>query len=147
MAAAGGLTREGYGVWVPLCHSPDIDLLAQREDAFLRVQVKTSSAYRRGRFEVALRTTGGNQSWSGLSKRLDPSRYDYLFVLVADGRRWFIPAGSVGGCSGLLLGGPKYAGFEVDRRGPGHGPFVHPAPRRIGGSARGSARAAKGSAL
>lgn len=126
MAAAEWLTRHGYGVWLPLCHSPDIDLLAQRGEAFFRVQVKTSTAYRKGRFEVTLRTKGGNQSWNGLAKRLDPSRYDYPFVLVADGRRWFIPASSVGGCSGLRLGGPKYAEFEVDRRVADEAPFVHP---------------------
>jgi hypothetical protein len=37
-----------------------------------------------------------------------------LFVLVGDGRRWFIPADAVEGGSGLRLGGPKYAQFEVD---------------------------------
>ncbi len=126
MAAAEWLTRQGYGIWVPLCHSPDIDLLAQKDETFFRVQVKTSTAYRRGRFEVTLRTKGGNQSWNGLAKRLDPSRYDYLFVLVADGRRWFVPASSVGGSWALRLGGPKYAGFEVDRRPADDAPFVQP---------------------
>lgn len=75
---------------------------------------------------MTLRTKGGNQSWNGLSKRLDPARYDYLFVLVADGRRWFIPASSVGGCTCLRLGGPKYAEFEVDRRDADAAPFVRP---------------------
>ena len=41
---------------------------------------------------VTVCTRGGNQSWSGLVKRLDPTSCDYLFVLVGDGRRWFIPA-------------------------------------------------------
>lgn len=59
-------------------------------------------------------TKGGNQSWNGLVKHLDHSKIDYLFVLAADGRRWFIPAKAVGGGSGILLGGPKYANFEVD---------------------------------
>ena len=36
-----------------------------------------------------------------------------LFVLVSDGRMRFIPSEDVGGGSGLLLGGPKYADFEV----------------------------------
>jgi hypothetical protein len=35
---------------------------------------------------------GRNQSWTGVVKRLDPARFDYLFVLVGDGRRWFIPS-------------------------------------------------------
>ena len=62
---------------------------------------------------MALCTRGGNRSWSGQVKRLDPAHYDYLFVLVADGRMWFIPSERVEGGSGLLLGGPKYADFEV----------------------------------
>jgi len=49
---------------------------------------------------------------------LDPTRFDYLFVLVGDGRRWFIPADRVEGVRGLTLGGAKYAEFEVDRGDP-----------------------------
>jgi hypothetical protein len=115
MAAAEWLTRNGYGVWIPLCHSPDVDLIAQREASYYRVQVKTATFFRNGRFAVTLATRGGNRSWSGQVKTLDPNRYDYLFVLVADGRRWFIPAPDVAGKSEILLGGPKYARFEVDR--------------------------------
>lgn len=114
MSAAEWLTRSGYGVWVPLCHSPDVDLIAQQGDAYHRVQVKTTTVFRKGRYEVSLATRGGNQSWSGRVKTLDSTRYDYLFVLVADGRKWFIPAPNVGGGSGIRLGGPKYASFEVD---------------------------------
>ena len=58
---------------------------------------------------------GGNQSWSGVAKLLDPSRFDYLFVLVGDGRQWFVPADRIEGVRGVLMGGPKYAEFEVDR--------------------------------
>ena len=63
---------------------------------------------------MTLATRGGNQSWSGLVKRFSSERCDWLFVLVADGRRWFIPADAVEGGSGLLLGGPKYAAYEVE---------------------------------
>jgi hypothetical protein len=78
------------------------------------VQVKTSRFFRLGRWEVALATRGGNRSWSGLVKRFSRERADFLFVHVADGRRWFIPADEVAGGTLILLGGPKYAGFEVD---------------------------------
>jgi hypothetical protein len=105
MSAADWLTRHGYGVWIPLCHSPDVDLIAQREDNYLRVQVKTTTYFRKGRFAVSLATNGGNQSWTGRVKKLDPNRYDYLFVLVSDGRKWFIPSTEVGGRTSLLLGG------------------------------------------
>jgi hypothetical protein len=59
-------------------------------------------------------TRGGNQSWSRLVTRFSSERCDWLFVLVADGRRWFIPADAVEGGSALLLGGPKYAAYEVE---------------------------------
>ena len=61
-------------------------------------------------------------------KRLDPSRYDFLFVLAGDGRRWFIPSSRVDGGSGLRLGGPKYAEFEVEPGDPI--PSAHRAERR-----------------
>ena len=80
----------------------------------MRVQVKTSNVFHKNRWDVTLCTRGGNQSWNGLVKRLDPSRYDYLFVVVDDGRRWLIPAADVGGSSGIRLGGPRYADFEID---------------------------------
>ena len=37
-----------------------------------------------------------------------------LFVLAGDGRRWFIPAAAVGGGTHILLGGPKYADYEIE---------------------------------
>ena len=71
---------------------------------------------------VALCTRGGNQSWSRIVKRFSPTRCDRLFVLVADGRRWFIPAAIVAGTTAITLGGPKYAEYEVE---PGR-PFAEP---------------------
>jgi hypothetical protein len=39
-------------------------------------------------------------------------------VLVGDGRRWFIPSDRVDATTGLALGGPKYAAFEVESGRP-----------------------------
>jgi hypothetical protein len=103
-------------VYLPFGHSPDVDLVADLGGRLVRVQVKTATFYRKGRFELTLATRGGNQSWNGLVKTLDASRCDYVFAHVGDGRRWFIPATELGGGSGILLGGPRYAAFEV---GPG----------------------------
>jgi hypothetical protein len=112
------LGSRGYPVWFPLGHSPDADLVTRIEGRLVGVQVKTSTYRYKGRFSVTLSTRGGNQSWSGLVKRFSSERCDWLFVLVGDGRRWFIPAGAVEGGSGLLLGGPKYAAYEVERGRP-----------------------------
>jgi hypothetical protein len=115
LSAMGWLVRHGAKVFVPLGHSPDVDLVADFGDRLVRVQVKTSTVERHGRWDVTLATRGGNQSWSGLVKRFTPAHSDFLFVHVGDGRRWFIPSDAVGGGSGIRLGGPKYAAYEVER--------------------------------
>jgi hypothetical protein len=112
------LGSRGYGVCFPVGHSPDYDVIADDGEALLRVQVKTSTRYRNDRWEVMLCTRGGNQSWNGVVKLFSASRCDQLFVLVADGRRWFIPAHAVAGGTGVLLGGPKYAEFEIEQGRP-----------------------------
>jgi len=122
ISAIEWLSAQGYSVYVPLGHSPHFDLIADSGHGLLRVQVKTCTVFRMGRWEVTLSTRGGNQTWNGLVKRLDRKRIDSLFVLVGDGRRWFIPADSVAGGTGILLGGPKYADFEVD---PGRPLLLH----------------------
>ncbi len=108
------LIDQGATVYLPFGHSPDVDLVAGFGDRLVRVQVKTSNCVQKGRYTVTLATRGGNQSWSGLVKRFSSGRCDYLFVLVGDGRRWFIPSNVVEGGSGLMLGGPKYAAYEVE---------------------------------
>ena len=108
------LAEHGYTVYLPIGHSPDVDMIATRGEETLRVQVKSTRCFRNGRWEVTLCTRGGNQSWNGLVKRFGVGRCDHLFVLVGDGRRWFIPAAEVGGGTGMLLGGPKYARYEVE---------------------------------
>jgi Holliday junction resolvase-like predicted endonuclease len=116
LSAMEWLGSQGYGVSFPIGHSPDYDLIAEDGDELLRVQVKTSTRHRNDRWEVMLCTRGGNRSWNGVVKLFSASRCDRLFVLVADGRRWFIPADAIAGGTGVILGGPKYAEFEV---GPG----------------------------
>ena len=112
------LAWQGASVAVPVFNNRHWDVMAELGDRVLRVQVKTSRCFRLGRWQVSVATRGGNQSWNGVAKLLDPSRFDYLFVLVGDGRRWFIPADRLSGGRGLCLGGPKYAEFEVDRGEP-----------------------------
>jgi hypothetical protein len=122
---------------VPVFHSPDWDVIAELNGEVLRVQVKTCvNRPRPDRWGVHIATRGGNQSWNGVVKYLDNSRCDYLFVLVGDGRRWFIPAHALEGSSGLSLGGPKYSEFEVERGRPivaGGGSTIPASPRGSAG--------------
>ena len=114
-SAVEWLWSQGYPVFVPVGHSPDIDLMTVIDDRAVTVQVKTSRRrLPNERWDVMICTRGGNQSWNGLSKHFSRDRCDRLFVLVGDGRRWFIPSDVVEGGSGIVLGGPKYADYEVE---------------------------------
>ena len=112
------LAFAGAKIAVPVGHTPNWDFIADFHGCLIRVQVKTSRCYRNGRWEVATCTRGGNQSWNGIVKKLDPRDYDYLFVTVADGRRWFIPARRLGKAGHVVLGGPKYQLYEVEKGPP-----------------------------
>ena len=122
-AALQWLLSKGATVLVPFGESPDFDLVAELGGDLMRVQVKTStqeSLTSRGdrRCSVSLVTAGGNQSWTGVKKTVDPSTVDYLFVLTGDGRRWFIPSAALETRSTITLGGPKYAEYEIDAGHP-----------------------------
>ena len=131
LSAIVWLAGQGFPVFKPLFHSPHYDLVADLGSCLVRVEVKTTTRFNKGRWEVTVCTRGGNQSWNGLTKRLDPKKCDYLFVLVGDGRRWFIPSTHFGGGRGLLLGGPKYAPHEVEQGDPIPGCTVQDGPSRI----------------
>jgi hypothetical protein len=76
-------------------------------------------------------------------KRLDAARCDSVFVHVGEGRRWYIPASALGGGSGIALGGPKYAEFEIE---PGEELMPRFPTLHSGTSWRGT-RVVKGTAL
>jgi hypothetical protein len=101
-------------VFLPFGNSRDVDLMAIIDRKALRVQVKTTTRRYKRNWAVAVCTRGGNQSWSGTVKYLDSSAYDRLFVLVADGRRWFIPSHEIVARTCIVVGGPKYSEFEIE---------------------------------
>jgi hypothetical protein len=114
MAAMAWYAAHGAFVFAPLGHSPHCDFIAEMDGRLARVQVKTSGCRRNNRWVVSVCTRGGNQSWNGLTKRLDATRFDELFILVADGRQWRVPAPEVDGRSSLNVGGPRWEGQEVE---------------------------------
>jgi Holliday junction resolvase-like predicted endonuclease len=119
LSAAAWLASRGVVVALPVCHSPDWDLVIQSNGRLATVQVKTCTRRSRlGYWHVMLCTKGGNQSWNGTTKYFEAGRCDYLFVYAGDGRRWFMPSGAVEGRTGITLGGPKYAEYEISRAEP-----------------------------
>jgi PD-(D/E)XK endonuclease len=143
MSAMSWLAGQGATVFIPVGHSPNCDLIAEFEDRVERVQVKTSISWHKQRYVVALCTRRGNRSWNGVVKRLDAPRCDKLFVHVGDGRRWYIPAAALGGGSGIVLGGPKYAEHEIE---PGE-PLPQRLPSLDSAPSWRDTRAVKGTAL
>jgi hypothetical protein len=101
-------------VAVPLGNCADYDVVADVEGRLVRVQVKTSRQRVNDRFVVTLCTRGGNQSWNAIVKRFSADRCDVLYVHTAEGRRRFIPADRVEGGTAIVVGGPKYAEYEID---------------------------------
>jgi PD-(D/E)XK endonuclease len=119
LSAMEWLASKGAHIYVPVGHSPDLDLVAEIDGVVLRIEVKTATHQDdKGRWQVHIATNGGNQSWNGVTKYFDRTRCDFLFVHVDDGRRWFIPSGAVDGRRGVVLGGPKYSGYEVESGRP-----------------------------
>ena len=119
MAAMQWLAGRDAPIYFPIGHSPDVDLVTWWVDRFVGVQVKsTTRRTPNGRWQPMLCTHGGNQSWSGVNKLFDASRCDYLFVLVGDGRQWCIPSVAIEARTAIVLGGPKYSEFEVERGRP-----------------------------
>jgi hypothetical protein len=119
LSAMEWLANKGAHIYVPVGHSPDIDLIAEVGGLVIRVEVKTAThRIRPGRWDVHISTKGGNQSWNGVTKYFDRERCDFLFVHVGDGRRWFIPSGAIDARTGMVLGGPKYSEYEVQRGQP-----------------------------
>ena len=82
--AASYFTINGYIVSKPLNHSAYYDLIADNGQLH-RVEVKSSSyTAPSGNYQVALRTLGGNQSWTGKVKSIDSTKTDIVFILTAD---------------------------------------------------------------
>ncbi len=108
-AAIAYFLGEGYDVAVPLGESQPWDLIiearGERRVGPERVQVKTTT-FRdpRGQFVVHIATNGGNQSWTGVVRRFDPTLVEWLFVLTDDGDRYLIPSGAISATTALTLG-------------------------------------------
>lgn len=80
-------TDQGYAVFVPVSDVSRFDLVVEKDGLLKRVEVKTTSATKG---EVMLRTRGGNQSWSGESKRISPTDCDEVFCYNVNSKNFAI---------------------------------------------------------
>lgn len=109
-------TQKGFGVSVPITDNLRYDLIVDSGRSLQRLQVKTTRYQEpSGIFSVSLKTSGGNQSWNGIIKRISSEECDLLFVYVLDGRCYEFPPAIFDGKSSLNLGPDKdlYKVWEV----------------------------------
>src|SRR5690348_11671388 len=74
LSAMEWLASRGATVWVPFNHSPHVDLMAEWDDrlsAGQNLDLPMASESGGDRWKVSICTNGGNQSWTGLTKRFD----------------------------------------------------------------------------
>lgn len=104
-------TLKGWVVCKPLCDSAKYDLIVERDGVIKRIQVKTGSFSRDGKYEVTISTKGGNRSFTTIQNRVDGD-YDELFVLIETGECWMIPE-SVLPKTCIVPQAPKFSQYRV----------------------------------
>jgi hypothetical protein len=79
----------GYTISLPFSDTQRYDLIIEKDGICQRVEVKTSTYKAKGNYEFALRTNGGNQSGSGVTKRLSSTDCDLVFLYAPEtGNAW-----------------------------------------------------------
>jgi len=83
----------GYTVSKPLNHSSYYDLIVDIDGVLKKVECK-SSRYKDNQisYQVSLVTSGGNQSWNKIAKRIDSTKVDEIFILDGDGNYYIFPS-------------------------------------------------------
>jgi hypothetical protein len=85
-----------YPVSIPLTDSQDYDLIIDMSGALKKVQVRTTyNQQKSGSYEVNLRVTGGNRSGAGQVKYFINTDVDYLFIVIENGAKYFIPKSNI----------------------------------------------------
>ncbi|HTE58137.1 MAG TPA: group I intron-associated PD-(D/E)XK endonuclease [Verrucomicrobiae bacterium] len=103
----------GYEVCLPIGDKRPYDLVIEVEGVLKRVQVKYAGFYNGiQQHKVALRITGGNQSFSTTKKYLD-NDFDELFVYTASGRKFVLAWDKITARNELNIEHPKYSGYEI----------------------------------
>lgn len=106
-------TRKGCGVSVPLTDNLRYDLVIDDGAKLNRVQVKCTRHQKGSALELALRTTGGNQSWNKTSKTISEDEVDLVFgYAITTDTMYEFPVKFIAGKASLRLG-PKVAEYIV----------------------------------
>lgn len=103
----------GYEVCLPIGDKRPYDLIVEVAGILKRVQVKYAGLYSGiNQHKVALRITGGNQSFKS-AKKYSETDFDELFVYAASGRMFAIPWKNITARNELNIEHAKYAIYEI----------------------------------
>ncbi len=103
----------GYEVCLPIGDKKPYDLVVELDGKLKRVQVKYAGYYNGVKqHKVALRITGGNQSWNTV-KKYSGNDFDELFVFSANGRRFVLPWKDITARNELNIEHIKYSQYEI----------------------------------
>ena len=100
-------TALGYTISIPNTDNAKYDLIVEK-DKLYRVQVKTTTFKTKyGVYQAMLKTSGGNQSWSGEYSRISSSNVDLIFILTEEGTCYEFPVENLEGNATVNLGKDK----------------------------------------
>lgn len=103
----------GYEVCLPIGDKQQYDLVVDINGSLNRVQVKYAGYYSGDKkYKAALRTMGGNQSYT-TAKKYGDDAFDLLFVYVENGRKFLIPWRELRIRNSLAIEASKYSIYEV----------------------------------
>lgn len=106
-------TVNGFEVCLPIGDKRPYDIVIEKDGLLKRVQVKYAGFYKGvNQHKVALRITGGNQSWSTAKKYLDTD-FDELFVYTGNNRIFVIPWSDIKARNELKIEHSKYSSYGV----------------------------------
>jgi hypothetical protein len=103
----------GYEVSLPIGDKRDYDMIVEIEGSLSRVQVKYAGLYPGMKScKVALRTTGGNQSFH-TSKKYTDDAFDLLFVYTAKNEKYLLPWDEITARNELTIEHSKYTTYKI----------------------------------
>lgn len=91
----------GYTVSIPLNDTQDYDLIVDDGTSLKKVQVKSTSQTKDGRYLVSLKSCGGTKG--AIYKTVKDTDIDLLFVLCSNKDAYVIPKEAITQCSALTL--------------------------------------------
>ena len=106
------LSKLGYSISIPLHTNLPYDLVADKDGVLYRVQVKSTSVQKDGKWNVFIATSGGNTKLH-TRKGFDSSRCDYIFVVAGGTQFWFIPTSIITAKDYLTVGTDKYREYQI----------------------------------